>query len=195
MADGDKARRRITRPERWLRTMRTDADGIERLAFVSYVARAVPDGTGNLKVSTNSPEALLLDHSLPFTPPMIERAQSPAAFEYHWKLFDYVFALPDPRTFPKLPASLRPTDQDVVDRYIRTARDLAESSVINSADAGMVVDIEDRTDIERVDLREPARDSQMGFGFAASLRLAQGDGSLQPRQGHPLAGRRRAGRR
>jgi len=135
---------------------------------VGYVDRAEPDGNGNLRVSTKGPEGLLDGRELPFRPPMIEEGSSNRAFEFHWRTLDYVFELPDPSTFPAFEAPLPPKEQDVVDRYVRTARDLARSGVLNAADEGLAVRLEDETDIEHVTVKLTERDREVGF--AALLR-------------------------
>lgn len=148
--------------------MRTGPDGVERLAFAYYVASAEPDGKGSLHVKAKSPEELLSGRPLLFTPPMRHEGSSPEAFSFHWRQMDYVFGLPDPHTFPRLPADLDPGEFEAVQRYIATARDLARSAVLNAIDEGMHVDIENDTDIEHVALRLAERDRQVGF--AALLR-------------------------
>jgi hypothetical protein len=152
----------IPRPEKWITGMRT-ADGVQRLAFANYVDRAEPDGEGRLQVSTKSPEGLLEGRCLPFVPPMMEEASSIAGFEFHWRTLDYVFGFSDPRSFPSLAIPLSADEQSVVDRYVRTARDLASSGVLNSADEGMQVEIEDDTDIEHVTVTLSEKDRQVGF--------------------------------
>jgi hypothetical protein len=153
----------IPHPEKWITGMRTSEDGVQRLAFAHYVDRAEPDGKGRLQVSTKGPEGLLEGRRLPFAPPMVEDASSVAGFEFHWRTLDYVFGLPDPRGFPSFTGPLSADEQSVVDRYVRTARHLASSGVLNAADEGMQVEIEDDTDIEHVTVALSKKDRQVGF--------------------------------
>jgi hypothetical protein len=153
----------IPRPEKWITGMRTAEDGVQRLAFANYIDRAEPDGEDRLQVSTKSPEGLLESRGLRFVPPMVEEASSVAGFEFHWRTLDYVFGLSDPRSFPSLAIPLPADDQSVVDRYVRTARGLASSGVLNAADEGMQVKIEDDTDIEHVIVTLSEKDRQVGF--------------------------------
>src|SRR4051794_10280725 len=95
----------IPRPEHWVKSIRTNDSGEEQLVFVGYVASAVPDGE-SLHVQTRGPEGLLDGRPLSFAPPMVERASSREAFEFHWRTLDYVFGLDDPRTFSVLRAPL-----------------------------------------------------------------------------------------
>lgn len=105
-------------PERWLRAVRTDADGTERTLYVFFVASAEPDARGNLDVKCHGPEALLLTRPLRFEPPLAAHGSALSAFEFYWKLLDYVFGLPDPASFPRLTGQLITEDQKLVDRYI-----------------------------------------------------------------------------
>jgi hypothetical protein len=158
----------IPRPERWIKNVRTAADGSEQLVFVGYVDSAVPDGKGSLKVSAKGPAGLLSERTLPFQPPMIEESSHGEAFDFHWRVLDYIFGLPDPREFPALGGPLPDEEQEVVNRYVRTARDLAGSGVLNAAGEGLTVQLEDETDAEHVKLKLSERDRQVGF--AALLR-------------------------
>lgn len=99
-----------------------------------------------------------------------EPGVSREAFEFHWRQLDYVFELADPRTFAPLTTTLEGEAVSVARRYIRTARDLARSGVLNAVgdDQGTVVLVEDETNAERVVVRLPDRDRQVGL--AALLR-------------------------
>jgi hypothetical protein len=145
-------------PDRWLIGER---NGIRM--FVGFVAKAVPDGKGNLRITAHGPEALLKELPLPFTPPMVEVAQTPDAFAFWWKQLDFVFEFNDPRTLPPLPAPLSDDEQGIVDRYVAKARDLAESAILNAIGSGISVRIEDHTDAESVIASFERMDAQLGF--------------------------------
>jgi hypothetical protein len=159
----------IPRPEKWVKAIRTSDTGEEYLAHVGYIAKAEPAGE-QLEVRTEGPEGLLAGRALPFPPPMIELASSPEAFEFHWRTLDYVFELADPREFPPLTEALDTDETAVVERYVRTARDLARSGVVNATGEGIEVRIADVTDEEDITLQLSDRDRQ--FGFAVLLRHA-----------------------
>jgi hypothetical protein len=162
-------------PEQYVKAYRTVGDE-ETLAFVGYIAKAEPDGRGNLRVTVHAPEGLFAGRSLPFRPPMVERATGPAAFEFWWRLLDYIFGLPDPRTFPALPKALAEPEATIVRRYIETSSHLAESALLNSVGEGVIVKIDDDTDEEHVFPSLPARDIQVGF--VALLRQCDSQGEL-----------------
>jgi hypothetical protein len=83
----------------------------------------------------------------------------------------YVFDINDPRLAPPLPAPLPPADLELVERFARTSRDLAESGVVSSV-GGAEVKIADQTDDETVMVDFPRRDLQAGF--TTFLRQCQG---------------------
>jgi hypothetical protein len=157
----------IPRPEHWIRGVRTNDSGEQQLVFVGYVASAVPDGE-MLHVKSKGPEGLLDGRPLPFQPPMFDHCSSPEAFEFYWRILDYVFGLEDPRAFPPLSPPLPEAESAIVARYIRTTQDLAASAVVNAIDESFVVNIADETDDETIKLTLSERDRQVGF--AALLR-------------------------
>jgi hypothetical protein len=86
---------------------------------------------GIIEISGPSFHVLASDTVLTFSPPMMDLAQNPDGFVYHWKQIQRVFNLPNPYTFPPLGSNaLRAAGQELVGRYVRTAKDLAASSVI-----------------------------------------------------------------
>ena len=96
-----------SRPERWVKAIRTADDGTE--PRVCRIHR--PRGSGrprHLQVSTTGPEGLLAGRVLPFRLTMIDEGSSDEAFEFHWRTLDYVFGLPDPGAFPPCEAALAP---------------------------------------------------------------------------------------
>jgi hypothetical protein len=154
----------VPTPQNWIVGQRTGDDGQVRQTVITYVASAEPDGKGNINVVARTPEGLFDDRPLPFAPPGVDLASSPEAFHYHWRLLDYVFGLPNPRTFPAISGFAAP-DRELLARYVRTTEDLARSAVINAADVGLSVAIEDITDIEHIDVELQARDREMGFAL------------------------------
>jgi len=74
-----------------------------------------------------------------------------------------VFMLDDPRRFPALPMSLPKTDRAVVDRYVATAGDLAESGILNAVGSDTSVRINDHSGAEEIIGRFHGKDVQIGF--------------------------------
>jgi hypothetical protein len=153
----------IDLPDRWLIVER---DGVR--TFVGYIAKLEPDGKGNVRVTARGPVGLLEILPLPYRPPMVEAARNRDAFEFWWKQLDFVFEFEDPGAFAPLPAPISSDEREIVNRYVATARDLAESSILNAIDAGISVRIDDHTDAETVIARFELREVQVGF--AALLR-------------------------
>jgi hypothetical protein len=155
---------KIHRPDKWVVAKHTGPDGVERTKFVGYVSSAIPDGKGNLRVTTTGPEQLVTEQPLPFPAPLAEQGSDAGAFEFWWKQLAFVFELPDPQTFPALPDPLPDERQTVVDRYISVAEELAQSRVIGAAEEGFTVRIDDHTDeTAEVLARLPSKEIQLGF--------------------------------
>jgi hypothetical protein len=133
------------------------------VAHVGYISGTEPDGHGKVRVRTSGPEGLLAERPLPFPVPMASTAPRPEAFEFNWRSLDYVFGLADPARFGRLGAQLSAEDKRVVDRYVRCARDLAASAVMNTVSDGMNVDIADSGEGEDLTTAFPERDRQIGF--------------------------------
>lgn len=148
-----------------------EEDGVKELAFVGYVDTARPNGD-TLDVQAKSPEGLLAEMPLRFPAPRIHRADDPEGFEHWWRQLQYVFGLPDPRLFPSLPQPLSVTDADLVDRFVRTTHDLADSLVMNAP--GEFSGSFDKEGEEQVHVDFPARDAQAGF--TVFLRQCHADG-------------------
>lgn len=164
--------RAIRTPQHWVKAMRTTATGEEVLGFVGYVDQARPTGD-KLAVSLKGPAGLLEERPLPFPPPGIEHGTNEDAFGLYWRVLDYVFALPDPKDFPALPGSLDGSDQETVDRFIETRRDLAASTMLNSVDDAIQVAVDDDNSEGHVTAQFSRRDSQAGF--AVLLRHCHSD--------------------
>lgn len=152
-----------------IKALRTGENGVEEVGFVGFIAETTPQGD-KLHVRAAGPEALLDDIPMRFEPPLIELASEPEGFRYWWRQM-YVLDISDPRLAPPLPAPLPRADLELVERFARTSRDLAESGVVSSV-GGAEVKIADHTDEETVTVDFPRRDLQAGF--TTFLRQCQG---------------------
>jgi hypothetical protein len=150
--------------------LRKDENGVEEIAFVGYVAETTPAGK-HVHVRAAGPEGLLEDMPLPFEPPLIDLADEPDGYRYWWRQILYVFDIDDPRLAPSLPVPLPASDLDLVERFVSTSRDLAESGVVSSV-GGADISIDDATGEESVVVDFPRRDLQAGF--TTFLRQCQG---------------------
>jgi hypothetical protein len=157
-------------PGNCIKALRTDENGVEEVAFVGFIAETTPHGD-KLHVRAAGAEALLGDMPMRFEPPLIELASEPEGFRYWWRQIMYVFDINDPRLAPPLPAPMPPEDLELVERFVRTTRDLAESGVVSSV-GGAEVKVADHTDEETVIVDFPRRDLQAGF--TTFLRQCQG---------------------
>ena len=159
---------KIRDPEKWIVVKHEDRDGVERTKFVGYISSATPDGKGSLNVKTRGPEQLIVEHPLPYSAPMADRGSDTEAFEFWWKQLLFVFELPDPRSFPALPA-FPAEKRETLERYIAIAEELAQSRVINAVDDGFTIYIDDDTD-ETKELLARLPTKEIQTGFAAQLR-------------------------
>jgi hypothetical protein len=118
---------------------------------------------GVIEISGPSFHALANDTVLTFSPPMIDLAQNPDGFVYHWKHIQRVFNLPDPNAFPPLGSNVLPAgDQALIDRYIETAKHLAASSLIGTkAKGGNLAGPDGKPNIMVADF--PTREVVAGF--------------------------------
>ncbi|WP_157120591.1 hypothetical protein [Nocardia fusca] len=110
---------------------------------------------------------------LSFDPPLQQYGREGAkGFLHHWEKLDYVFGLPDPYAFPRIP--LQGDDRTSVERYITMSRRLAGFSIIND-DTKMSVGRHSGTDewYVRV-LGFPADESFLGA--SAAFRQLHNDG-------------------
>jgi hypothetical protein len=150
-------------PQRYLRVTRTGADGQERLAFVGYIGDVDPRGD-HVHVTAYAPEKLVTDGPSPFPPPLAEHVTTPQVFDFWWKQLDYVFGLPDPRTFPPFSVPLDPSGHEAATRFIRTAFALAGSALLNVLEENLVVRIPDGADgPEEIEGQLSPPDVQAGF--------------------------------
>jgi hypothetical protein len=85
-------------------------------------------GDGTVTVTARSFETLAANYPLPFRAPF-SRAKGDH-FEYWWHLIQFAFDLPDPNSFPALPALAIDNQRTIVDRYVVAADDLSESAFL-----------------------------------------------------------------
>ena len=153
-------------PRNYIRVTRTGADGIQRIAFIGYVAEWVPDDTSKtVEVKARAPESLILDYvTVPFPPPLEEHVAEPQVFDFWWKQLHYVFGLADPRRFPPLPDVLSPHERVTVERYVRVAGELAGSGLLNALREGFNVRMpEGPYGPEEIEREFSRTDLQVGF--------------------------------
>lgn len=159
----------IPKPTRFLRVTRTGADGVERIAFIGYIAETIPNGDV-LQVNARAPESLVTDYRVaPFAPPMQEHVAEPKVFDFWWKQLDYVFGLPNPRSFPPLPEEFSPEQRGIVERFVHVAAELADSGLLNAVREGFNVRMPDGVSGPEEIEREFSR-TDLQVGFAALLR-------------------------
>jgi hypothetical protein len=120
-------------PGQPVRIQRTGIDGKERTPFIGYIGEVISDGD-TVRVTVHGADKFVWDRlgPPPFPPPFSDRVTRPPAFDYWWRRLDWVFDLPDPRSFPPLATTLPDKEHTIVQRYVRVAGDLAHSSLLNS---------------------------------------------------------------
>jgi hypothetical protein len=99
---------------------------------------------------------------LRFPPPMIELARDRSGFEFCWSQIQFAFDLSDPRSFRAFPDPFIEAELAVLRRYLKQARELAGSAVLNAGDAGMHVTLTP-DGVEEVETTWPPTDSIVGF--------------------------------
>lgn len=119
---------------------------------------------GFITVTARSFESLAVDETvLTFPAPLAEHSQKPQAFEYWWKMLQFVFNLPNPATFPPLPVMLTGDDREALRRYIAAAEEMAESSLLPGDDAVTVHVADGGAGIEHVDTTFSSNEITRGF--------------------------------
>jgi hypothetical protein len=98
----------------------------------------------------------------PFPPPLANRSSNPAGFAFWWSMLHFVFELPPPDTFPSFPAAaVRTNERRILDRYIRAAGELAESTILSGEDA---VTVRFKPDgVEHVEPKFSSNEATRGF--------------------------------
>jgi hypothetical protein len=107
-------------------------------------------------------ETLAADHPTGFPPPLAEHSDSPHAFEANWHLIQFVFSLPDPRSFRPFTESVPADSLAVLRRYMSAAVELAESSFLVHP-TGVTVNVLDGGLEEQIEERFPPRENVRGF--------------------------------
>jgi hypothetical protein len=126
-----------------------------------------------ITVTGRSFESLALPQALRFRPPLVELARSPGGFNYYWQLLTYVFDLPSPYDFPRLPGW---TDEQLntLTRFTTVSRRLAAGEVVSgNYQVTVNVDQEDGQQRER-HVRDLPSDELMA-GYAVSFRQLYSD--------------------
>jgi hypothetical protein len=103
---------------------------------------------------------------LRFPPPLVDQAPPDNRFDFAWKMLQYCFDFPDPRTAVPAVSPLAPSDQAIIDRFVAKASSLAGSPFL-SADASVTVSFDDVVEgvvgSESVDAVFPHEESERGF--------------------------------
>ena len=118
---------------------------------------------GSARYVAEGVAVFVLDDPLRFSPPMQERGANQGAFDYWWKQLQFVFEFPDPRLFPPLEQQLAAEELNAVERFVETAGDLAESSMVNAVDRGFTARKDDETGEEIVEAAFGPKESHVGF--------------------------------
>jgi hypothetical protein len=120
--------------------------------------------SGEITVHARSFESLATDTTeLRFPPPLADRGSNPSGFEFWWKMMEFVFALPPPDTFPPFPKPPREQEREVLERFVRAAEELAESSLLSSSDS-VTVHVPDEPDgVERIEASFQSNEITRGF--------------------------------
>jgi hypothetical protein len=115
-----------------------------------------------IQIRAVSIEALAADHPIGFPPPLAEHSDNPDAFEHNWHLIQFVFGLPDPKTFPPFIKVVPADSLTVFRRYMSAAVELAESTFL-AHPTGATVNVLDGGLEEKVEERFPPRENVRGF--------------------------------
>jgi hypothetical protein len=154
---------------------------------VARQKKASKPNSGFVQFTSVSAEALIQDRALSFDPPMMERAATPDAFVFWWRMLQFVFPdLQDPRSFVPLPEPLHESNLVVCRRYVAAAEEMAESALLG-ADDQMTVRIDDETGEEHVDAIFTSKEITRGF----TTLLRQFDANEERASFHTVYGRLR----
>jgi hypothetical protein len=123
---------------------------------------------GEISVQARSFEWLATSTTkLGFPAPLASRAPDPDGFEFWWKMLEFVFALPTPEAFPPLSKPPKEGDREILERFIHTAEELSESSILSGRNE-MTVNIDDGGLAESVETQFAT--SEITRGFTTLLR-------------------------
>lgn len=125
-------------------------------------ARKQSGATRTIPIRAVGYSSLVADYPLTFPPPLAEHSPNPTAFDASWHLLQYVFNLPNPRTFPPFANVPSGGSLRVLRRYSAAARELAESAFL-AHPTGMTVHVLDDGSGERIDKNFAPRENIRGF--------------------------------
>jgi hypothetical protein len=135
---------------------------------------ALPDLPEARTLYSSTAIELALARPLRFEPPMIECATRPDGFRYWWHLIEYALDVNDPAAIPLLPQSLTDDEETSVRRYIKTAEELCEMTLLNHALSFEVR--EDDAGVHHANIDTGPVDARRGF-MATFRQLYSGDKS------------------
>ena len=103
------------------------------VTFVSKITGTIQ----NEDTKTLTVKSLLIEDSirpveLKFRPPLQQDGTDTTCFDYQWQQLTYLFELDDPSAFVNIVDSLSDEDKRLLIRYVKTCRNLAGYSVINT---------------------------------------------------------------
>jgi hypothetical protein len=106
--------------------------------------------------------------------PMADRMRTSSAGEFVWKRLQYVFRLPDPRSFAPSGLTLTDAESELLGRFVAQAETLAGTSLLSSDDVVSISIPDDDAGEEQIDseLAEP----DVTSGFMVLLRQCYADG-------------------
>ena len=105
--------------------------------------------------------ALVQKHPLAWESPMRELMQNPEAADFVWRRLQYVFALDDPRAFPRVDLDWG-DDEERLRRFVYHGRTLAQTSLLGAGDNVRITQA-DFMSPERVDSEVSPPDVTVGF--------------------------------
>lgn len=97
---------------------------------------------------------------LRFPPPYVEYSSEKQGFYFHWSKLQYVFALPDPATFHRIPVTLALKDLDAVRRYVQACKELSTYTLLNY---GGGITVHWTPESESVKVETPPKETLRGF--------------------------------
>jgi hypothetical protein len=120
--------------------------------------------SGEITVHARSFEWLATSTTeLRFPAPLSDRGSNPAAFEFWWKMLEFVFALPPPGSFPAFPKQLHKAERETLERFVRSSEELAESSLLSGEDSVTVHVPDEPGGEERIESTFTSKEITRGF--------------------------------